>query len=106
MQNVFKENAFRMGGIFYVEVNGIKSRSESTLADFTRQWTIWKLKRLPPGYAKDLNRGLSCISMSLWQCTKVHKFYIWQSLKILEEFDYLRKGLILLIESRWFILNW
>ena len=37
MQNVFKENAFRMGGIFYVEVNGTKSRSESTLADFTRQ---------------------------------------------------------------------
>ena len=37
MQNVFKENAFRMGGIFYVKVNGIKSRSESTLADFTRQ---------------------------------------------------------------------
>ena len=68
MQNVFKENTFRMGGIFYVEVNAIKSRSDSTLADFTRQWTIWKLKRLPPRYAKDLNRGLSCISKSLWQC--------------------------------------
>ena len=37
MQNVFLKNAFRMGGIFYVEVNGIKSRSESTLADFKRQ---------------------------------------------------------------------
>ena len=37
MQNVFKENTFRMGGIFYVEVNAIKSRSDSTLADFTRQ---------------------------------------------------------------------
>ena len=44
MQDVFKENAFRMGGIFYVEVIGIKSRSESTLADFTRQWIFgnWK----------------------------------------------------------------
>ena len=89
MQDVFKENAFRMGGIFYVEVNGIKSRSESTLADFTRQWIFWKLKRLPPRYAKDLNRGLSCISMSLWQCKqkftsfiydKVQKF--WRSLII------------------------
>ena len=68
MQNVFKENAFRMGGIFYVELNDIKSRSDSMLADFTRQWTMWKLKRLPPRYVKDLNRGLSCISMSLWQC--------------------------------------
>ena len=37
MQNVFKENAFRMGGIFYVELNDIKSRSDSMLADFTRQ---------------------------------------------------------------------
>ena len=76
MQNVFKENTFRMGGIFYVEVNAIKSRSDSTLADFTRQWTIWKLKRLPPRYAKDLNRGLSGISMSLWQCKQKFTSFI------------------------------
>ena len=76
MQDVFKENAFKMGGIFYVEVNGIKSRSESTLADFTRQWIFGNLKRLPPRYAKDLNRGLSCISMSLWQCKQKFTSFI------------------------------